>query len=254
MIPIPSGVQVSRNKLAERMLLDKSRAWLEQDNRAVGVHASDIMDPLQAFWRSIAPQPLTDREVGLFLPGKVLHAFVLGAVDDQKVIDLAVTDEGSFYSKELDIYFSPDKILNGKVRELKTSRSFYEPVDVEDIDTYVEQLLIYMAATNTLASQLWVLYLNVKDGDGNTAPAFRAFDVKVTQAELDEVKAYIKSTVNSIHQAIKTGAPDLPLCREWKCGRRRCPWYDRCKPPGRYGTTEFDKMPGPPKVRRSKKT
>ena len=130
MIPIPESVQVSRNKAAERMLLDKSRAWLEQDNRAVGFHASDIPDPLQSFWRILAPEPLSDREVGLFLPGKVLHAFVLGAVDGQKDIDITVSDEGSFYSKDLDIYFSPDKILNGKVRELKTSRAFKEPVDL----------------------------------------------------------------------------------------------------------------------------
>lgn len=228
------------------MLLEKARAWVTKDERAPGWHASGILDPRQAYWQHVDPRELTDRLTVMFLVGRVLHAFVLGAVDSPDSVDLNTTDDGSSRSEELGISYSPDKVLNGIVRELKTSRSYYEPKDVKDLDIYIEQLLVYMAATRTYESELWVLYLNLKDDAGKTSPQFRSFTVKLSQDDLEHTIKYIKFIKESLDYAIeKQSHLGLPLCREWKCGASNCDWYAQCQPEGRYGTAKFD--PKPPK-------
>lgn len=251
MIPLPESLKVARNNKSERMLLDKAKDYVTKDERTPGIHASDLLDTRQAFWKHVDPQPLTDRLTVTFLVGRVLHAFVLGAVDGD--VDISVTDDGSSKSDRLGISYSPDKVLDGVVRELKTSRSFYEPKDVKDLDIYIEQLLVYMAATQTTTSQLWVLYLNLRNEEGKTAPDFRSFDVSISPEDLQRVTEYLKESRVQLEAAI--AAQDwrrLDLCREWKCGRGNCEWYDKCKPEGRYGTQEFDEK-GLKKVSRTKK-
>lgn len=241
MIPLPDSLKVQRNKSSERMLLDKARDYVTKDERTPGIHASDLLDTRQAFWKHVDPQPLTDRLTVTFLVGRVLHAFVLGAVDGPASVDLNSTDDGSSISDLLSISYSPDKVLDGIVRELKTSRSFYEPKEVKDLDTYIEQLLVYMAATQTTTSQLWVLYLNLRNEEGKTAPDFRSFDVSISQEDLASVTQYLKESREQLEGAIEANDwRRLPLCRDFKCGRGNCEYYDRCKPEGRFGTSEWD--------------
>jgi hypothetical protein len=117
---------------------------------------------------------------------------------------------------------------------------------------YVEQLLTYMAATNTVESELWVLYLNLKDASGKTCPAFRCYTVLLSQADLDEVKGSLRLNAMLLAEAIKTKDPGgLELCREWKCGAKNCDWYDQCQPIGRYGTPKFDAT-GVPREKKTK--
>ena len=241
MIPIPESVTVARNRSSEKMLLEKARAWVTKDERSPGWHASGMLDPRQAFWAQVDPKEISDKLTVMFLVGKVLHAFVLGAVDGPDRVDLARTDDGSYVSADLGISYSPDKILDGKVRELKTSRSYYEPTDVKDLDIYIEQLLVYMAATKTLESELWVLYLNLKDANGRTCPQFRSFTVRVSEPDLEQVIAHLKAVKEDLDAAV--AAQDwrrLDLCREWKCGAGNCEWYDKCQPEGRWGDPKFD--------------
>jgi hypothetical protein len=243
LIQLPESLKVQRNKSSERMLLDKARDYVTQDERTPGIHASDLLDERQAFWKHVDPQPLTDRLTVTFLVGRVLHAFVLGAVDDRRSDDIGYTGDASLVSSQLGLSYSPDKVMDGIVREVKTSRSFYEPKDVKDLDIYIEQLLIYMAATQTTTSQLWVLYLNLRNEEGRTAPDFRSFDISISDGDLAEITESLRQKRENLEAAI--AAQDwrrLDLCRSWKCGRSNCDWYDKCKPEGRYGTEEFDKL------------
>lgn len=240
-IPLPESLTVKRNNTSERMLLDKAKDYVTKDERTPGIHASDLLDTRQAFWKHVDPQPLTDRLTVTFLVGRVLHAFVLGAVDGPESVDIVRTDDGSSQSDILGISYSPDKVLDGVVRELKTSRSFYEPKDVKDLDIYIEQLLVYMAATQTTDSQLWVLYLNLRNAEGKTSPDFRSFDISISPGDLTEVTAYLKTSREQLEAAI--AADDwrrLALCRDWKCGAGNCDWYNKCRPEGRWGSVEFD--------------
>lgn len=247
MLTLPASTRVRRNKEAEDGLVAKARAWIEGEERTPGIHASGILDPRLAFFQATAPKTLPDRLVNTFLVGKVLHAFVISAVTGVPS-DLSKTDEGSSYSDSLGLSFSPDLYRSGKVRELKTSRRFSsakEGTPIEDLDGYLQQLLVYMAATGTTSSQLWILYLNERDESGRTAPAFRAFDFSVSAEDLEAAKREIKETKDKLENAIQTGDfRTLPLCTEWKCGARNCQWYGECKPEGRFGLKEFDEVQG----------
>jgi hypothetical protein len=239
LISIPDSITITRHQEREAELYVKGREWLSKDERTPGIHASGLLDPLQAYWSTIDPLPLSDRLVTMFLVGKVLHAFVLGSYSGD--VDIDSSDGGSSTSG-LGYDYSPDLLHNGVVRELKTSRSYYEPKDLKDVSMYVEQLLTYMAATNTTESELWVLYLNLKDKETKkTTPAFRCYTVVLSQADLDQTKTELQLSARQLSEALKAKDPTgLPLCRTWKCGAKNCDWYDQCQPKGRYGTRQFD--------------
>ncbi len=214
-------------------MAEKARAWIEGAERTPGLHASDFLDPLTSYWQRKKPQPLSDKLVNIFLVGKVLHAFVLGAVDGH--VDLDTTDDGSSHSDSLGIDYSPDAVIDGIVRELKTSRAMYEPRDIEDLALYLEQLLVYMVATNTLISQLWILYLNLKV-DGRTSPGFRCYDFSISSEDLGATKTFLLDRKAALEGALERDDPSgLPLCRRFKCGEGNCPWWEDCRPDGRYG-------------------
>lgn len=251
MIPIPDSVTISRKSAREAELYDLTRTWLEKEERSPGIHASSLLDPMMAYWQHKNPLPLPNRLVTMFMVGKVLHAFILGAHAGS--VDINSSDGGSADSG-LGYVYSPDLVHEGMVREVKTSRSFYEPKDLEDVGMYVEQLLTYMVPTNTLESELWVLYLNLKDETGRTSPAFRCYSVRISQADLDKVREQLVGTTALIERAIATDDPSgLPLCREWKCGARNCEYYDECQPEGRYGTPEFDNEGPKPRGKKTTK-
>lgn len=247
MLTLPTSLKVTRLKSEEAALVAKARKYVEGEERAPGLHASEMLDPLKAYWARLAPRPLSDRDVMTFFPGKILHAMVLSdkeLVGDGGIATATIgkTDEGSFESSDLGITYSPDKLVRGKVREFKSTRSFYEPKNIEDLRIYVEQLLVYMAATDTLESQLWILYLNLRDKATNkTSPEFRVYTVAISTDDMVVLKNNVRATAGQLKHALVTEDPSaLPLCREWKCGVRNCDWYLQCKPRGRFGTEKFD--------------
>lgn len=240
MIPLPDSLRLKRSTADERKLLAASRAWLEKDERKQGLHASDFLDLRQAFWKAVDPQPSSDRQIPIFLVGKILHGFVLGAMDGANV-DLNVTDEGSSWNEEIGFWYSPDWD-KGEIAEFKSSRAFKEPRDATDIDNYIEQVLIYMVAKQRTSAKLWVLYLNLKDKQRRTSPEFRAYSITVSPEDLTKLGDYLRTAKQQLTDAISHyGAGDresyraLPLCRDFKCGAGRCEWWDKCQPEGRYG-------------------
>lgn len=234
MITIPESTQAVRSHKTEKVLLDRTREWLMKEERAGGIHASDLLDPLQAYWRHTSPQPLGDRQVPIFMIGKVLHAFILSAIDGEKGTNWD-SDQGSKTSDVIGIVYSQDHNISGIPREVKTSRSFYEPKDLKDLDMYVEQLLIYMAAEQSTKGQLWVLYLNLRDEQQRTSPGFRAYTITVSPEDLAKVTAELKATADLLKNALEKKTPTaLPLCRQWKCGEKMCEFWTLCKPEGRY--------------------
>lgn len=238
MLQLPSDIKIERSPKSEQALLDKCRTWLEKDERKGGLHASDLMDPRMSYFKRKYPSALPDRLVNMFIVGKFGHIIVLSAVDGAKGINME-SDEGSEWSDELGIWFSADKTLNGIPRELKTTRSFYEAKTYKELSLYVEQLAIYMVGKNSLKGQLWVLYMNLKDADGKTAPQWRAFTVTMTPDALAGYKAQLIETRKALEDAIKTDKFQvLPLCRRFKCGKKNCDYWEECQPEGRYGVPE----------------
>lgn len=238
MIPLPESLTVKRSLAAEANLLAKARAWLEKDERSPGLHATDLMDLRIAFWQRADPQPISDRLVTIFMVGKILHAFVLGSIVEK--VDISKSDEGSKFNEELGISYSMDYLDEGIPSEFKSSRSFYEPKDVKDLEIYLEQLLIYMVSIDSTVGKLWILYLNLKDEQRRTSPVFRCFTVTVSKEDLFKVKEYLLVAKQSLERALSTGNfRELDLCREFKCGEANCVWFHKCQPEGRYDDPRF---------------
>lgn len=231
-LTLPPSIDVARDPDAEKVLYDQARDWLTKEQRAEGIHASDVLFPRKGYFRHIDPQPLDTRQVGLFLVGKVLHAFIL------QHDDLAA-DEGSTYSEALGLWYSPDK-RKPFPTEIKTSRSWYEPKTLADLETYLHQDLIYMAAEDSTDGMLWVLYVNARDEAGRTSPAFRAYRIKITPDELEAVKLNVRKLRDAIVDAVaKKDHRELPLCAEWACGPKECPWFNKCAPEGRFANPKW---------------
>lgn len=242
MITLPASIKIDRVEAGEKFLMEKARAFVDKQGGARAtdkrIHASDLLDPRMAYFSKKYPGPVPDRLIPIFLIGRILHSFVICAVEGTE-LDWAA-DGGEMHSKELDIVFSPDMFYGKpkKVREIKTSRSFYEPTTVKDLALYCEQVLIYLAGTNTTKGDLWVLFLNAKE-NGKTSPAFRVYEIRISRSDLRKLQDEIKRTTSLLKQALKTSSPTkLPLCRKFKCGKKNCEFWDKCKPEGRYGIPE----------------
>lgn len=230
---IPKTLSIKAAPESEAMLKDRARKWVESAERTPGIHASDLLSPLMAYWNRKHPTPISDRLVGIFLVGKVLHAFVLSAVEGATGTDWS-TDEGSKTSTELGIEYSMDAFIDGVPRELKTSRSLFLPKQIKDLWTYAKQTLVYMAAEDALAGEIWCLYLNCKINN-QTSPAFKAYRLTISREDLDALKIKLRGIRDAIQHALDTDDPSkLPLCERFKCGRGNCPHFDVCKPEGRW--------------------
>ena len=60
MLIIPEKIKVSRALGAEKTLMEMSRKFIEGEARAEGIHVSDLMDPLLAYWNRVNKLPLSD--------------------------------------------------------------------------------------------------------------------------------------------------------------------------------------------------
>lgn len=231
---LAKAARLTRRRDVEERLWDRMRAWLVQQERAPGIHASDLLMPRRGYWRMVAPVPLSDREVGLFLVGRVLHAFLL----EQGAL---ASDEGQLREEQLGLYYSPDRLSkDGRwVVEVKTHRGLREPTHSGEVETYVRQLLIYLACTRRQAGMLWVLYVNLRDDQGRTCPQVRCYELRLSERGVERAREALARDLASLRDAIRQGDPSaLPLCPEWICSERLCPWWHRCQPEGRYPTVE----------------
>jgi len=192
--------------------------------------------PRKGYWRGLDPQPITEREIGLFLIGKVLHAFILAqdpATGGQ--VNILKTDDGQRYDEELGIWYSPDRVENGVPFEFKTSRGLYMPKTIEDLETYLKQLLIYQAAMRSIRGHLGVLYVNAKDESGKTSPQFRVYDSIITEEEIVALRLQIKAARDLIADSrLRKDHTPLALWPAWACHPEQCVWWAKCKPEGRY--------------------
>lgn len=201
--------------------------------RQEGIHASDLLDPLLAYWQRQNRREISERQVWFYQIGRILHALVLMPMSATKT---AATDSGT--REELGILFSPDHHEEEHPVELKTHRGTKEPTDDtirEEFHHYLEQLLIYMVLENCRSGELWVLFINLKDETGRTFPEPRCYNVTLSEAEFYKAEKEVFEARDLLKEAIEENDPSkLPLCRAWKCGSS-CIYFDReCRPKGRW--------------------
>ncbi len=233
-IPLPPSLKVVRDEHQEVTLLTQARQWIQKDDREPGVHASDLLDLRLAYWRNIKPTEPSEREVWLWLVGRVLHHFVLNIAGGTR--NHTDTDTGAH--EEFGILYSPDNFKDGMPIELKTTRAFFEPDEdkiVEDFHHYLEQLCIYMVLSNALTGFRWMLFINLRDAAHKTWPEPRCYRVELTQDQFETLEQHISATRDLFLTAQKDrNHKILEPCRAWKCGSDRCVFWGDCKPEGRW--------------------
>lgn len=234
MIQLPT-LQVTRDELEEVRLTHQAKTWLEADERTPGWHASDMLDPRKAYWQRVRPFELSERQVWLFVIGKVLHHFIL---DMAGGAERGQTDSGSRQAESGILYSADDWTPEGAPIELKTNRSPYEPALKDLVSThhnYLEQLLLYMAFSGKTEGHLHVLHINLKTPDRRTFPEPRCYRVDATPQGLQDILTQVDTTLADLEHAVaEQSHTHLPLCRTWLCGES-CPWWHPCAPEGRYG-------------------
>lgn len=245
MLTLPK-FEIERDHDAEKAMVKKTIKWLkgESSKRDPRIHASDLLDPRKAYWNRQHEEVMDDRMAGNFMTGKVLHAFFNTLMSGGVGLSIEETDDGGNWDEDLGITFSPDFFKNGIPYELKTSRAIKEQT-IRDLSAYLEQLFIYMAGKRSLTGRLLVYRINAADkkkGYG-TYPQYRAYEVTWTKKELEGYRKQLKTNRIKLQKALKTNKKKdiqmLPLCRDWKCGRKSCGHFDLCKPEGRYTNKRF---------------
>lgn len=234
-------MKLSRNSTTEKLLFKKFREHLSRTPRT-GVHVSDLIDPLLAYWKRKLPKPLTDDECLYFLDGISHHTMIEAAVG---------TQEHSLLDEETGVTYSPD--LYEMVAEIKTTRRDKIPTSEEEakraFPSYIKQCRMYAALMCVTLYKLVVNFYAVAIVEKfytRKRPALRVYDLMFTESELKRERKKIASLSETFRNALTSSDPSaLPLCTAWKCyeilnGKKqgRCPWWDDCQPKGRYGDVE----------------
>ena len=239
MLALPQDLTLVRDEYHEVRITDLARKVIEQGDthRTAGIHVSDLLDPLRAWWRTKFPEKPDDRTIWLWLVGRVLHQFLISL--EHPTFNALTTDSGT--KEALGIFYSPDheSFHEGRPAEIKTSRAVKEPETPDEMresyHQYLEQLGCYMVLENILVGYLVVLFLNLRTGY-RTTPSIRVYKVSLTEEGFYTLESSIAETRDALSLALESDDPRaLPLCREWLCGETMCPWWGRCQPPGRYG-------------------
>ena len=246
-------------KLIRKAVADKMGAEKQRGNE---IHASDLGSPLKAYWQRKHPLPPTDYELGYWLTGRAHHYYLVWSM-----VGIDDTQEESCYSKELQLYYSPD--VNKYDTEFKTNRMFDEPADSKEaiklFRHHIKQCLTYAVAKKRKTFNLVELFLcPIADQKTRklTAPFPQAYEIKFTDQEIENHKKWIASTRKKLQLALKNNDPSkLELCEEnfcitWKGqGRGKpalveptCKFFDICKPKERY-----DLFVNPPKTIKEKR-
>ena len=226
------GMNITRAPQFERWLLDKIKAWLESQPRAEGLHVSDILYPMKAYWKKVDPRPMTDTEAGYFVAGLGHHYIIESIIEGSKKVGKADSGTNTWEG----IYYSPD-ILTPHPLEIKTSRSKIGPATETPrglqsaYEHYLAQLTAYMAIRNDPKGDLLVFYLNLADPEskGRSIPQFRWYPVVLTKKELADRRVALRITKGALLLALKKKDPkNLELCPQWQC--RGCQWLTKCQP------------------------
>jgi hypothetical protein len=233
---------IKRVKRLETQLLSKFRQYLSKQPRT-GIHVSDLTSPLLAYWKRKKPLPPTKEEILYWLGGQAHHTLLVAAVTG-----VEDSQEQSQLDAATGVTFSPDLLkLKG---EFKTTRAVSIPQSEADAKRryaeYVKQCRMYAALLKTTVFKLIIYFFAVEEkvSDFYTSrkPDFRAYALEFTEQELEKERQHVTVVSQALALALATDNPSpLPLCMAWKCysiekGKKvgKCPYWEDCKPPGRY--------------------
>ena len=200
---------IVRDKSQEDWLIGEVRDNWGSEARE-GIHLTDLLTPLRAYWQRIKPLKPTREEILYWIAGKGHEGGLQRATG---------YSHGEVREYE-GIKYTPDFLHNFPV-EFKTRRRGLakEGSEAEDYDWYLRQLRGYCALENSTQGWLQVLSLVEKTGAYKTKPELACYRVEFTTEELQAERYRLIDIKQQLNHAIFLEHPaTLPYCPAWMCG------------------------------------
>lgn len=218
MLKLPK-LKLSLGHKREKELAQKFRDKVEGFVRTIDspIHVSDLLTPLKGYWQRVSPKTFSDDTIMFFNLGYSGHEYLLGQ-----------DDEGGTTCG--DLCWSPDKRTEDGIVEVKITTKKTVATTSEDLHSYLEQVVAYMALEGQTHGELWIWYVAVLG-----VPKLKVYNVDATEYGLKQYKKQVVAAAKSLREALTAQDPTgLPLCPKTYCYRSKCMWYDECKPEGRW--------------------
>ena len=212
-------LKLSLGHRREKELVQKFRDKVEGFTRTVEspIHVSDILTPMKGYWQRVSPKRFEDSSIMFFNLGYAGHEYLLGQDDEGGTV-------------RGDLCYSPDKRNEEGIVEVKITTKKAVATTQEELHSYLEQVLAYMALDNKTHGEIWIWYVATFG-----APKLKVYNVEATTAGLKKYKKQVEAGAKELREALTSKDPSkLTLCPQTYCYRSKCQWYDECKPIGRY--------------------
>lgn len=181
-------------------------------NERLGIHLSDLLHPLRAYYAKRFPRKPTDNELLYFLAGQAHESVIL------EWLGVGHTEPEEWNG----VFFTPDATIGGIPWEIKTRRRFSATEEnvVVEYKSYLSQLRSYCAMIGIPRGYLLVFTLTDKADDFTTKPSLAIWEVNFDEEELAETREHILMQKEKFIYAMSNNDPSsLEPCAEWMCGR-----------------------------------
>jgi len=193
------------------ILLDEIKERYKIAHTRPNLHATDaIYCKRKAYWDKIDPLPPTPRELLYFIQGLGLQQAMLGDKD---------APTGQVVTSKFTLFYSPDRVINGQVVELKTGRTGRKKLEEGLIpEGWIKQIMFYCYAMGK--NQALLVDFTIISPD--IIPIVLTFTVE----ELEANAKWVLDRANSLHQSL-TNKEVPPKEESWQC--KNCRYQLRCR-------------------------
>ena len=206
----------------------KSSLFCEYNKARDGIHVSDINLCLrETVFRRIKPEPITDRELGLFSAGRAIHealqelAKYFPKYEIEKEINFAIDGivlkaHIDLFDKENNIPIEAKTVRKNRLGTYDKKTKTWSPEEPKPFNT--EQLMMYMTLMDSDVG--YIIYQLLLDYDNFP---FKIFEVTMTKAERETMMEKMINDAFHLQMNIDNKTPErtkhiaLDPNKNWKC-------------------------------------
>lgn len=222
----------------------KAHIKANTDNRPPGIHVSDLVFPLKAYYNFISPKEPTDSDIATYFTGNAFEHFFSAVIKKKTGIQHKNNGlwEGICY--EMD-FFDKSFVLNKPYDtpwEFKSTSQSWRYKDelrnikpclidelsgaelADNFEHYVDQTMNYMVIADALEAYIAIFFWNMtieykkNIGFGTKKPQLRIYELSVDREELNRHRKKMLLTRDLILKALETKNPSsLEVCPKWLC-------------------------------------
>lgn len=194
-----------------KILLDEITERYRLAHTRPNLHATDAIYCLRkAYWDKIDQLPPTPRELLYFIQGLGLQQAMLGEKEEPL---------GCVETPEFSLFYSPDRIINDQLVELKTGRTGRKKLEEGLIpEGWIKQIMFYCWAMGKKQALLVDFTI--------ISPEIIPIVLTFTSEELEENAQWVMERAKDLHQCL-TDKVIPPKEEGWQC--RNCRYGLRCR-------------------------